>query len=352
MLEVDIKHHFGDFTVDASFKAPAGITVLFGRSGSGKTSIINAVAGLLQPQQGVIKLNGTTLLDRGKGVDKPVHQRGIGYIFQQDRLFPHLNVQQNLSYGQKFHTTKTPAEPIIELLGISHLLQRRTSGLSGGERQRVAIGRALMSNPKLVLADEPLTALDEQRKTEILPYFERLRDELNVPVLYVSHSAAEVARLATTVVAVDQGEVTLQGSVQDVLGAPQTFPVGIEELGAVIDTTVHSHDDDGLTQLTAGSTTLYVPGQAGAPGQPLRLRIPAHEVLIALEQPQHISAMNMLPATVSEIDDAADHHAVVQLETQAGNILSRITHRSVQRLGLTPGKPCFAIVKSLAIDPH
>ncbi len=224
MLDIEVRHAFGGFALDVRFEASPGATVLFGRSGSGKTTIVNAVAGLLKPDAGRIAAGDWVLFDSARGINLQPRHRRIGYIFQEGRLFPHLTVRQNLLYGAWFAPKDAPREDmarVVDLLGVGHLLDRRPGALSGGEKQRVAIGRALLSAPRLILADEPLAALDEARKAEILPYFERLRDEVAVPILYVSHSAAEVARLATTVVMLEQGRVARQGSAAEVLGSAQ-----------------------------------------------------------------------------------------------------------------------------------
>ena len=205
-LSVDIQHSFGGFEIDAKFEVSDGIAVLFGRSGSGKSTIVKSVAGLLKPDAGRVTTRGITVFDSTRGINLPPHVRRVGYIFQEDRLFPHMTVAQNLAFGHWF-APKDDIGPdrneIIAMLGLEKLLERKPARLSGGEKQRVAIGRALLSNPQLVLADEPLAALDDARKEEILPYFERLRDQVNVPVLYVSHAASEVSRLATTVIALE-----------------------------------------------------------------------------------------------------------------------------------------------------
>src|SRR6056297_3797436 len=250
MLKVTVRHAFKDFTLDAAFRAPPGVTVLFGRSGSGKTTLVNAVAGLLMPDEGCIAAGDWTLLDTKTGVRLKPHRRRLGYIFQEGRLFPHLTVRQNLAYGAWFAPPGAPREDmarVVALLGIGPLLERRPGALSGGEKQRVAIGRALLSAPRLILADEPLAALDEARKAEILPYFERLRDEVSVPVLYVTHSAAEVARLATTVVVLEAGRVVAQGPAAEVLGDPAVLPAGAREAGAVLAAVVAAHHEDGLS---------------------------------------------------------------------------------------------------------
>src|SRR6266545_2669134 len=204
MLKVAVEHHFGSFVLDAAFESAGGLTALFGRSGTGKTSLINAIAGLLRPERGRIVVDGEVLTDTERGVFVSARRRRIGYVFQEGRLFPHLTVRQNLLYGRWFSPKDgSPAgevDQIVDLLGIGALLQRRPANLSGGEKQRVAIGRALLASPKLLLMDEPLASLDEARKAEILPYIERLRDETKIPIVYVSHSVAEVARLASTIV--------------------------------------------------------------------------------------------------------------------------------------------------------
>src|SRR6056297_4206243 len=262
MLEVALRHTIGAFSLDAHFRAPAGVTVLFGRSGSGKTTIINAVAGLLMPDEGRIAAEDRVLLDTAQRIRLRPHRRRLGYIFQEGRLFPHLTVRQNLGYGAWFAPRGAAREDmsrVVELLGIGPLLDRRPGALSGGEKQRVAIGRALLSAPRLILADEPLAALDEARKAEILPYFERLRDEVAVPILYVTHSAAEVARLATTVVVLEEGRVMRQGRAEEVLGDPAVQPLGPRRAGAILSVTVAAHHPDGLTELGAGGERLFLP---------------------------------------------------------------------------------------------
>jgi molybdate transport system ATP-binding protein len=223
-LEVDVCRRLGAFNLEARFTADSGLTALFGPSGAGKTSLVNIIAGLLRPDRGKIAVHGRVLVDTAQGVFIPKHRRRISYIFQEPRLFPHLTVRQNLLYGRWF--TPPPErqerlEHIIELLGIGNLLDRGPALLSGGEKQRVAIGRALLASPHLLLMDEPLASLDEARKSEILPYIERLRDESQVPIVYVSHSVPEVMRLATTMVLLADGRVTATGTVSQIMGVPE-----------------------------------------------------------------------------------------------------------------------------------
>ena len=355
MLEVFVRHGFKGFTLDAGFTAPPGVTVLFGRSGSGKTTLVNAVAGLLLPEEGRICADDWVLLDTSKGIRLPPYRRRLGYIFQEGRLFPHLTVRQNLGYGAWFAPRGAPREDmgrVVDLLGIGHLLDRRPAALSGGEKQRVAIGRALLSAPRLILADEPLAALDEARKAEILPYFERLRDEVSVPILYVSHSASEVARLATTVVALDAGRVIAQGPAAQVLSDPAVLPAGAREAGAVLTGNVVGHHSDGLTELDAGGARLFLPRVAAAPGTTLRVRIAAQDVILSRTRPEGLSALNILGGQVIALRRGAGPGVIVQLRVGDADLLARITRRSADILGLAPGMACFAVVKTLSVAPE
>jgi molybdate transport system ATP-binding protein len=353
-LEVDIAHHFGGFTAQVQFEAPGGITALFGRSGAGKTTIINAVAGLLTPESGRIAVNGETLLDTRAGINIATHQRRIGYVFQDARLFPHLTVRQNLLFGRWFSRSQRPVatfERIVGLLGIDALLDRRPATLSGGERQRVAIGRALLANPRLLLMDEPLAALDEGRKAEILPYLERLRDNFDIPILYVSHAVAEVSRLATTIIVINDGRVVRQGAAAEVLADPDAFPLmGRQEAGSILMARVARHDtSDGLSELAFSGGILTTPLIDAPEGTRLRVRIRARDILLATTAPTDTSALNILPATVRQIGHQTG--AIVDIQVRAGDddLLARITRRSLNRLGLEVGSPCFAILKSIAV---
>ena len=355
MLRVALSHRFGDFSLDVAFDAPPGVTVLFGRSGSGKTTIVNAVAGLLQPDRGMVSVDGWQLLDTQTGVCLPPHRRRLGYVFQDGRLFPHLTVRQNLSYGAWFAAKGAVREDmgrVVDMLGIGPLLSRRPAGLSGGERQRVAIGRALMASPRLILADEPLSALDEARKAEILPYFERLRDEVKVPILYVSHSAAEVARVATTVVALEAGRVTRIGTATDVLGDPGLAPMGVRSAGAVISARLVCQHPDGLSELDAGGIPLFLPRISAAVGSLVRLRIAAQDVILSRSAPSGLSALNILPGTIDAMHHGDGPGVMIRLATPAGAILAHVTRRSAEMLGLEPGMVTHAVIKSVAIAPE
>ncbi|WP_371169195.1 molybdenum ABC transporter ATP-binding protein [Aliiroseovarius sp. 2305UL8-7] len=353
-LSVQLSQTFRGFSLDVAFEAPAGLTVLFGPSGSGKTSIIDTVAGLNRAGTGRISVGSQTLMDSEKRVFLPPHKRRLGYIFQDARLFPHMNVQQNLEYGRraiKMRLDQSGFDRVVEMLGIGPLLSRRPARLSGGEKQRVAIGRALLAHPELILADEPLAALDDARKAEILPYFERLRDESDVPILYVTHSATEVARLATTVVALNAGKVTRQGTAAEVLGDPSFTPGDIRSIGAVIEARVKAHHDDGLTELEAGGLPILLPHVAQSPGSLLRLRIAAQDVILSTARPEGLSALNTLPGIIASIRLGDGPGAVVSLDTPAGRVLARLTKRSVNAMGLQDGAEVYAIVKSVAVAP-
>ena len=361
MLSVAITHRLGAFTLDAAFEVEGGLTALFGRSGAGKTSLVNAIAGLIRPDQGRVEVDGVVLTDTVAGVFVPPHRRRIGYVFQEGRLFPHLNVRQNLVYGRWFAPKAAPKslagsdfDQVIGLLGIEHLLTRRPANLSGGEKQRVAIGRALLARPRLLVMDEPLAALDEGRRHEIFPYIERLRDEMRVPIVYVSHSIAEVSRLATTLVVLSDGEVAAIGPTAQVMGRLDLFPLtGRAEAGAILATQIAGHDHSfGLTILKAAAGELRVPHLDLPVGTALRVRIRARDVMIALSPPEGLSALNVLPGTVAEI--AAGDGPIVQMRLDCAGeaLIARLTRRSVDTLGLIPGLKVHAVIKSIAFDQH
>ncbi len=352
MLDIALRHQLGTFTLDLAFTAPPGVTALFGRSGAGKTTVVNAVAGLMTPDRGRITIGGTRLLDTEAGLNIPCHRRRVGYVFQDDRLFPHLTVRQNLLFGRR-PTTRRSLEDVVDLLGIGHVLDRRPRDLSGGEKSRTAIGRALMSDAQILLLDEPLAALDAPRKAEILPYLKRLCATTDIPILYVSHALGEVAQLATTIVILRDGQVDHVGPAAQILADPQVMPaIGGRTAGSILRAEVLSHDaDDNLTTLQLSGGQIVLPQIDMAPGSPLSLRIEAREVLIARTRPADISALNILPATVTEIQEGAGPGAAVALKVGEDILLARISRRSVRELDLGPGTNCFAILKSTAIAP-
>jgi molybdate transport system ATP-binding protein len=352
-LFVTLRHDFTGFSLDAGFEAPPGVTALFGRSGSGKTTVVNAVAGLLHPREGRIVADGEVLCDTTARIWVPAHRRRVGVVFQEGRLFPHLTVRQNLAYGGWFAPrgpSRAEVDRVVDLLGIGPLLARRPGMLSGGEKQRVAIGRALLASPRLLLMDEPLASLDEARKEEILPFLERLRDETAVPIMYVSHSVAEVARLATTIVAMEAGRVVRSGPAEAVLSDPEAVPaLGVREAGAVLVGRITEHHADGLTEVAVSAGRLFLPRVDAAPGARLRVRIAAQDVILSRERPEGLSALNVLPAKVGAVRRGDGPGVTVQLLAASDRLLARITRRSADALGIAPGATCWAIVKSVSV---
>jgi len=353
-LAVDIRHQLGNFQLDSRFETAGGLVALLGRSGSGKTSIINTIAGLIRPDEGFVSVDGMVLVDTRRQIFMAPHHRRIGYVFQEGRLFPHLTVRQNLLYGRWFapRGPGTELDDVIDLLGIGALLERRPGRLSGGEKQRVAIGRALLAKPRLLLMDEPLASLDEARKAEILPYVEKLRDQASVPIIYVSHSIGEVTRLASTIVLVSEGKVAAVGPTAEIMHRLDLFPLtGRAEAGALVEAAVERHDEQfGLTELRSRAGVWKLPRLDVPVGVRLRLRVRARDVMIATSPPSDLSALNVLSGVVSDI--GSPHGAIVEVRLDcAGDVLiARLTRYSVQRLGLARGSRVYALIKSVALD--
>src|SRR5262245_7437058 len=353
-VAVDIRHRLGDFALDARFETADGLVALLGRSGSGKTSIINTIAGLINPDHGRVTIDDVVLIDTVRHIFVPPHRRRIGYVFQEGRLFPHLTVRQNLLYGRWFSPREagTDFDGVVDLLGIGALLDRRPGRLSGGEKQRVAIGRALLAKPRLLLMDEPLASLDEARKAEILPYIEKLRDQASVPIVYVSHSIGEVARLASTIVLVSDGKVAAVGPTAQIMHRLDLFPLtGRAEAGALIEATVERHDEQfGLTELRSQAGLWKLPRLDIPVGVRLRLRVRARDVMIATSLPAGLSALNVLSGLVSDIGAPQGAIVEVRLDCAGDVLIARLTRYSVQRLGLAQGTRVYALIKSVALD--
>ncbi len=343
------------FNLDVDLTIPArGVTVLFGRSGSGKTTLLRCIAGLERAKNGRLAVNGEVWQDHDKWI--PTHERPLGYVFQEASLFTHLSVKGNLLYGLR--RAKSSGEigldHAIDLLGIRHLLDRKPDRLSGGERQRVGIARALAVGPKLLLMDEPLASLDSARKSEILGYIERLRDALEIPIIYVSHAIDEVTRLADTLVLISAGKVTGVGGVQDLSSRLDLrTQIGRFEGGAVIDAKVVAQDlETGLARLGFDGGELLTTDLDALVGESVRVRIRARDVSIALEPPRAISVLNVLPGVVAEIGQDGASSADVRIAVGATSIIARITRHSVQALRLAPGVPVYALVKAVSLDRH
>lgn len=355
MVDVDIEQRRGEFALAVRFAVDAPIVGLFGASGAGKTSVVNAIAGIGKPDRGSISVNGTVLFDSARGIDVPPERRRIGYVFQDALLFPHLDVQRNLLYGQRL----CPAvdrfiEParIVALLGLDRLLRRATTTLSGGERQRVAIGRALLAQPRILLMDEPLVALDAARKDEILDYIERLRDDVRIPIVYVTHSRNEIARLADAVVVLAHGACKAVGDAESMLNdAAMTSAIDRYDDGALIEAHVTGHDSsDRLTTLDFDGGQLIVPQLDALPHDRVRVRIRARDVSLAVSRPIGVSTLNVLPGIVTQIGPRFG--ASVDIDVAVGNatIKARITHRSLRELHIESGHPVHALVKAVSLE--
>jgi molybdate transport system ATP-binding protein len=356
MIYASLRIQWPGFSLEVDEQLPArGVTALFGHSGSGKTTLLRCIAGLEHAATGRLSFNGDVWQDSGTWV--PTHRRPIGYVFQEASLFPHLTVLGNLRYGQKRSPDTDPKaarfslEHAIELLGIGHLLKRRPAALSGGERQRVGMARALAVNPKLLLMDEPLAALDLARKQEILPYLERLHDDLEIPVLYVSHAPDEVARLADHLVVMEGGRVLASGPLNDTL-ARLDLPIRLgEDTGVVLDGHVAERDERWhLLRVACCNTSLWVRDSGAALGDHARIRILARDVSIAHEPKTGTSILNTLPARVVSLgDDAHPALTLVKLAVDGNPVISRVTRRSADQLGLTPGMAVWIQIKAVAL---
>ncbi|MBL8516271.1 MAG: molybdenum ABC transporter ATP-binding protein [Betaproteobacteria bacterium] len=357
MFSVDISQRLGEFQLDVAFESAAAVTALFGRSGAGKTSVINAIAGITRPERGRIEIGGQVLMDSASRIFAKPESRRIGYVFQDGMLFPHLDVRGNLEYGQR----RTPQDAhyvdpakVLALLGLARLMDRKPAHLSGGERQRVAIGRALLASPKLLLLDEPLASLDSMRKSEILNYIELLRDEFRIPILLVSHAVEEVTRLADQVVLLSEGRVAAQGSPAEVMGRLDLGPLtGRYERGAIIEALVADHDTlYDLSRLVFAGGELLVPHIDALIGERVRVRIRARDVSLALSRPADVSVTNILEAEVAEVSSEPGPVTDVRLTAGGSMLLARVTRQSVDRLGIRPGLRIFALVKAISLDRH
>lgn len=344
-----------DFSLDVDLSLPGrGVTALFGPSGSGKTTCLRAIAGLERAAGGHVAIGDDIWQDAAQGLFVPVHRRSLGYVFQEASLFAHLSVRANLEFGQQRIAAKDrqfDLAAVSQLLGIAGLLERKPDSLSGGERQRAAIARALLASPRLLLLDEPLAALDLKRKQEILPYLERLRDELSIPIIYVSHSPDEVARLADHLVLLDAGRVVASGPLTETLARTDLPPAFADDAGVVLETVLAAHEEDALSRLAFEDGCIYVSGRKEPPGSRLRCRIHARDVSLALERPVGSSIVNILPATVTATVPT-DHpgHVLVQMRIGGTPLLARITERSRRELGIVPGKQVWAQVKAVALQ--
>lgn len=352
-IEIALKGMLGAFRLDVDFAVPMhGICALFGPSGCGKTSILRSVAGLNRTP-GRIAIGGEVWQDETRFV--PTHRRAVGYVFQEASLFPHMSVLQNLRYGErraKGVEKRIHFDEIVDLLGIGHLVERSPENLSGGERQRVSIGRALLSQPRLLLMDEPLSALDRMAKDEILPYFEALHASLGIPILLVSHDISEVERLADHLVLLQEGAVVASGPLNDVLTAPSSPLAVRRDVAAVLPGRVARIEPDGIAAINVGGTQILIVADRLREGDRVRVRIAAGDVSIAHHRRDDSSILNAIPARIVAIEPAGDAEASLQLHLGDSERLpfrARLTRRSVKALGLKPGDLVIAQIKSVSL---
>jgi len=352
VLVAQLQLRRGDFSIDARFDAPSpGITALFGKSGAGKSTLMHLLAGLLRADAGVIELDGDCLYDAARGINMPAQARGIGYVFQDLRLFPHLSVRGNLEYGWRraaMRAARIPFGRVVDLLGLAPLLQRRTWQLSGGERQRVALGRALLAQPRLLLLDEPLSAIDAAKRGELLPYFERLRDELSLPIILVTHRFDDVVRLATHVVLLEAGQVLAEGSLPEVsLRGELAHLLGPDGVGAVVEAVVESSAfETGLAALRVGDGRLLVPADGLRVGDRMHVQLLARDLILATSPPRDLSVRNQLQATVTGLQAEAQHQVLVSVNAGGVPLLARVSEAAARDLQLHAGQSLWVLVKA------
>jgi molybdate transport system ATP-binding protein len=357
MLQVAAQKRRGTFALEAQFELPTpGVVALFGRSGSGKSTLVNVIAGLLKADSGWVALDDAVLLDTTLDIDVLPERRRIGYVFQDARLFPHLSVAANLRYGQR--RARVPPfvgiDLVADLLDLGALMDRRTHQLSGGERQRVAIGRALLSQPSLLLLDEPLASLDASRREEVLPYLETLRDQLSIPMVYVSHHFDEVLRLATHLVLMESGKTVAQGNLSEMSLNPGVRAIiGADAVGAIVEGTVIGRDPaSGLLRVQVGRGELKVHLGNAANGAKLRVQLLARDLIVATQAPQHLSVRNTLSGAVTAVMSDDEDSDLIGIDIGGTIIMARVTKAATRELELAPGLPVWALVKTVSLRPH
>ena len=355
MLSVNITKAFGSFRLETQFEVEEGsITAIFGKSGAGKTSTINAIAGLSRPDVGIIQIGNTTLFDQNSNINLPIYRRQIGYVFQEDRLFPHMTVRKNLIYGSP--KTRDVANSlnlpdITGLLELAPLLERMPRTLSGGEKQRVAIGRALLSNPKLLLMDEPLASIDVQHRFEILPFIQRVREKTGITIIYVTHALEEVIFIADQIILLSEGQVTAQGTVEEIMSRLDLHPMTSRfDAGAVISATYSGYDREfDLGELSFDGGTLRIAGLNAEIGIHLRAHIRARDVSLMLDKPKDTSVLNVFKGELIEIrhEEGPQLDLLINIGTP---LIARITRKSLNDLNLDIGSKVYAMIKAVAID--
>ena len=351
-IAVNIEKTVGDFQLNTEFYADIGITAIFGPSGAGKSTLVNLIAGLAKPDSGYIKILNEVIFESQQKINVPANKRGIGFVFQDARLFPHMKVESNLKYsnrfGRKGHLSSFTE--IVEVLNLAQILHRLPGNLSGGEKQRVAIGRALLSNPKILILDEPLTALDEGLKAEVIPYLEFVRDNFKIPILYISHSQSEVVRLSDRIVVLEKGRILEQGKTLQILSSFSVAKkLGLRDLSSFVEAKVSKHASDGITELDFAGSKLFLPKIDAILGSKVYLRILAKDITLAIEKPKKISALNILQGKVDEVILGNGPGAIVGIEVGGHRLTTRITQRSLNAMNLKLGQTCFAFLKTVSV---
>ncbi|MBF0219116.1 MAG: molybdenum ABC transporter ATP-binding protein [Gammaproteobacteria bacterium] len=356
MSEIAIRFHLplSEFSLEVNLAFPVqGVTAIFGSSGSGKTTLLRCIAGLEQPPAGYCRMDGELWQESAQGVFIPTHQRSLGYVFQEASLFAHLTVAENLRFGWRrtpVHERKIEIDQVIGLLGIEPLLRRSPARLSGGERQRVAIARALLTTPRLLLMDEPLSALDSASKAEILPFLERLHDELTIPILYVSHASDEVLRLADHLLLMEAGRVTTHGPMVELATRLDLQLAQSESASALVNAIVEGHDDHyHLTYLRFSGGRLTVSRENLEKGHPVRVALHAKDISLTLDPPERTSILNSFAVTVLAFQSEPPARTLIRLDCHGTILLARITWKSAEALGITVGKKLYAQVKAVAL---
>jgi len=358
MLRVQLRKRRGDFSLEVDFHAPVpGVTALFGRSGCGKSTLISLIAGLLSPDEGRVQIGEDVLVDSERQYELDARHRRIGVVFQDARLFPHFSVLGNLQYGARRLPRGAPTpigfDDVVSMLGLGAMLRRRPQELSGGEKQRVALGRALLAQPRLLLLDEPLASLDLARREDVLPYLEKLRDALAIPIVYVSHQFDEVLRLATRVVLLDGGRVLADGDLAAVSRHPALREiVGPDAVGAVMTGMVERMDEAGLTVVRVGDAE-FVIDEPAAPGQRIQIQVLARDVIVAAVRPAGLSVRNVVSARVVSVTPDVGRAVLVELDIgRTATLLARITSRASQELGLSADVQVWALIKAVSLRGH
>ena len=361
-VSVNIRKTLGALTIDAWFDSAGGVTALFGKSGAGKTSIVQMIAGLMTPDNGQISIDGTPVYDSATGLNIAPERRRVGYVFQDARLFPHMTVRRNLDYGARRNRERSgtgngnsrgPAfDDVVDVLAIAPLLDRQPHLLSGGEKQRVALGRALLSAPRLLLMDEPLAALDAERKWEVLPFIDRIQRDFGTPIIYVSHSIEEILQIADKMVLIAAGGISAAGPVEEVLNRPDLLrAAGDGNAGSVIPVRITAIDADyGIATLSFAGGDFRIAAPGLKTGENLRIRVRARDVSLATARPQHVSVLNVFEGTIANVSSAHGPQVDVSVDVGGTLIWSQITRKSLDDLSLQPGAKVFAMVKAVAID--